>query len=178
MRFLLKRDYEPQIRAHVRNIVSGHNDYTVEDAEDAAIEEASGYLRSRYNVEATFLEIPLHDSAGQYNEGDYVRDNNDRIYEALVDDPGADLKDDTEWNAKDPRNKKLVTIIVDLTIYLLFTNTGRQLSELRVKRYDDAIEWLSNVQKEMLQPDLPLANVDQPSTQFLLGSNKKLRTKW
>lgn len=178
MRFLLKRDYNAQIREHVRNVISAHNDYTLEDAEDAAIEEASGYLRHKYDMSLTFIPISLFSGSEQYNEGDYVADPADKIYKALVNDPGTDLQDTSKWMPHDPRNKKLVAVVVDLALYLLFTNTGRQLSELRVKRYDDAIDWLERVQKELIQPDLPLQDENNPSGQFLLGSNTKLRDKW
>jgi hypothetical protein len=178
MRYLLKRDYASQIRDHVRNTIAGHNDYTIEDAEDAAIEQASSYLRGRFDTAATFIQIPLFDTAEQYNEGDYVVDTKDRIYLALVDNPGTDLQDATDWQPKDPRNKHLVTIIVALTLYLLFTNTGKQLSELRVKRYDDAISWLEKVQKELLSPELPLIDTEQPSGQYIMGSDTKYRERW
>jgi phage gp36-like protein len=178
MRFLIKRDYAAQIREHVKNIIGGHNDYTIEDAEDAAIEQASSYLRGRYNLESTFPALPIFSSTAQYNEGDYVVSTADRIYKALVDDPGTDLSDTADWKPEDPRNKHLITIVVDLTLYLLFTNTGRQLSELRVKRYDDAIKWLEKVQKEELSPALPLIDEDKPSGQYLMGSDTKYRDRW
>lgn len=181
MRFLLPRDYNAQLRHSVKQAISRSNDYTIEDAEDAAIEQASGYLRSRYDVSKVFAPIPAHDADTQYNEGEYVYDPVDArntIYMALVDNPSADLKNTNDWKPKDPRNRHLITIIIDLSAYLLFTATGLPMSQLREKRYDDAIQWLVNVQKELVSPDLPLMDEDKPSGAYIMGANKKLRDKW
>jgi hypothetical protein len=178
MRWLLKRDYQAQIRDHVRQSITQANDYTLEDAEDAAIEQASGYLRHKYDMAKVFAPVMQYDSSAQYNEGEVVHDSMDRIYIAKKDSPGTNLLNTADWHAKDPRNKHLITVVVDLTVYLLFTNNGRTLSELRVKRYDDAIDYLERVQNETVQPDLPIAEGANPSGSFTLGSNLKLRNKW
>lgn len=178
MRFLIDRDYAPAIRDYIRKIVTGDQNFTQTDAEEAAVEIASTYLRSKYDVAEVFKGVSVFTTGTQWNLGDMVYSQN-KIYVALVNDPGDTLTDTAKWEPKDPRNKALVMVIVDIALYYLHSNLSPQnIPELRVKRYDDAIEWLSKVQKEMLIVDLPLLDPEVTSGTFTLGSRDKVSDRW
>jgi hypothetical protein len=51
--------------------------------------------------------------------------------------------DATKWTAGDNRNPQLVNYLIDIALYHVHTRIApRNIPELRVKRYDDAIKWL------------------------------------
>jgi len=77
------------------------------------------------------------------------------------------------------RNAKIVQIACDLTIYTLLNSIpGRFVSDIRVKRRDDAIEWLKGVQKGIIIPDLPLYDEEDSKNPIRFGSNTKLSSQW
>src|SRR5690242_9766040 len=54
MNFLVDDDFNVQIREYVKKIISGDSDETMTTAEAMAIEEMTGYLAVKYDVEAIF----------------------------------------------------------------------------------------------------------------------------
>jgi phage gp36-like protein len=177
-RFLIERDYAPTIRNYIKVLITGDNTFTQNDAEDTAIEIASTYLRTRYDVAKVFRGVNKFTPDQQWVIGDMVLSNN-KIYVALVNNPGDTLTDITKWETKDPRNKALIMAVVDIAIYYLNSNLAPQnIPELRVKRYDDAITWLNKVQQEKLIVDLPLLDAASPSGSFTLGSKEKVSGRW
>lgn len=81
--------------------------------------------------------------------------------------------------AGETRNEKIVQITCDLTVYTLLNSIpGRFVSDIRVKRRDDAIEWLKLVQKGMALPDLPLIDEEDSNNPIKYGSNTKLSSQW
>lgn len=177
-KWILDRDYKPAIRQEVKQVIMGNDDYTLKDAEQAAIEIVSGYLRSKYDTTLIFIHIPKFVTDTQYNLGDYVHDANDTIFKALVNNPGNILTDPAKWVASDPRNKALLMVVIDVTLYYLHSNISpRNMPELRVKRYDDAIAWLKMVQSEKVTPDLPILT-DVVTPNYTLGSREKTTDRW
>lgn len=78
----------------------------------------------------------------------------------------------TKWSSGDNRNAQLVMYMVDIALYHLFTRIApNNISELRVKRYNDAMAWLRDVSnEENIQAAIPKT---QPKTGFrvLWGSS-------
>lgn len=75
---------------------------------------------------------------------------------------GTALTDTTKWAAGDNRNQQLLTYVVDICLYHLHTRIApRNIPDLRVKRYDDAIQWLKMAGRGEITADLP---VIQPKT--------------
>ncbi len=70
---LTERDYLKVIRRdHLRALVDGDGSIRAA-AEEAAMQEAAGYLaRARFDVAAIFLAIPDWDASAQYADGDHV----------------------------------------------------------------------------------------------------------
>lgn len=57
----------------------------------------------------------------------------------------------------DNRNHQLVNICIDITLYHLHSRISpRNIPDLRVKRYDDALRWLRQISDGSLTADLPL----------------------
>ena len=76
------------------------------------------------------------------------------------------------------RNALLVMYVVDMLLYHLHSRINpNQIPEIRVKRYDDAIEWLKAVAKGTLSPALPLLtnNENENISKFTLGSQNRRR---
>jgi phage gp36-like protein len=82
------------------------------------------------------------------------------------------------WNkqGKD-RNQLLVMQAVDILLYHLHSRIpSSQIPDLRIKRYDNAIDWLKAVAKGTLSPNLPLiASESEPSAKFTIGSEPRRR---
>jgi phage gp36-like protein len=56
---------------------------------------------------------------------------------------GVNITDTDKWEAGDSRNSLLLDRVLDMTIYYMHKAIApRNIPELRVKAYDDAIEWL------------------------------------
>lgn len=64
---------------------------------------------------------------------------------------------DTAFAASgDARDHYLVMIVIDLTLYHLYSQTGhKDVPEHRDKRYTDALDWLKNAGRGQITTDLP-----------------------
>lgn len=74
------------------------------------------------------------------------------------------------------RNKQLVMIVVDVTIWNLSSKVAfANVSEIRELRYKSAISWLKMAERGQSNPDLPryAADPEKPNTRklFRFGSN-------
>ena len=73
----------------------------------------------------------------------------------------------------DDRQAQLVSLLVDITLYHLHSRiSARNIPDLRVKRYDDAIMWLKMVANGAISPDLPVIAPEQ-GKRTIWGSNTK-----
>jgi len=76
------------------------------------------------------------------------------------------------------RNALLVMYAVDMLLYHLHSRINpSQIPDLRMQRYENAIEWLMAVAKGTLSPALPLLTIEssENSTKFIIGSQKRRR---
>lgn len=70
--------------------------------------------------------------------------------------------DTTKWTAGDMRSAQMVMYCTDIALYILHTRIApRNIPELRVKRYDDAIKWLKNAAKGDITADIPVLQPKQ-----------------
>ncbi|WP_312399515.1 phage protein Gp36 family protein [Chryseobacterium sp.] len=143
MPFLQETDFEVQIRAWIKQIITQRKEDVGHKAELAAQAQMESYLRQRYDVKKIFSAT-----------------DNDR--DALI-----------------------IMYMVDITIYHLHSNIGSDLiPDIRVIRFNAAIDWLKAVAKGDISPDLP--EKEEPkegeegsgfqSTEF--GSNKKYSERY
>lgn len=76
------------------------------------------------------------------------------------------------------RNQLILMFAIDIAVYHLFCiHNPHNMSQIRVDRYDRAVEWLKGIQKGMISvdglPAAPSANDDKTSTPYLISSNPK-----
>lgn len=70
---------------------------------------------------------------------------------------GTAITDTTYWTKGDNRNQQLVNYVIDIALYHVHSRIApRNIPDLRVKRYDDAIKWLRMAGEGKITADLPL----------------------
>lgn len=73
-----------------------------------------------------------------------------------------DISNTTYWTAGDNRSQQLVLYIIDIALYHVHSRISpRNIPDLRVKRYDDAIKWLKMAAKGDITPNLPMIKPEQ-----------------
>lgn len=77
------------------------------------------------------------------------------------------------WVNSDNRDQQMVIYLVDLVLYHIHARIApRNIPDLRVKRYDDAISWLKMCAKGDITPNLPLIQPRQ-GNRIRFGGNIK-----
>lgn len=79
------------------------------------------------------------------------------------------------WNKTgEERNALLVMYAIDILLYHIHSRINpNQIPEIRVRRYDNALEWLKAVAKGTLSPNLPLLANNESISKFTLGSQTR-----
>ena len=161
MGFLKRRDYEQTIKSeHLNQLLKENLDYALEQDQNASIAEASAYLRVAYDVEKILLNIPDWLANKSYVTGDYVW-YNDNIYKALVDIPadGSNATTptvDSSWQLDDPRDAKLLQVIIDITLYHAHKRVSpTQVPHHRLLSHAQALEYLKMLSQGQLNANLP-----------------------
>jgi hypothetical protein len=68
-----------------------------------------------------------------------------------------DILNTNYWTAGDNRNQQLVSYTIDIALYHVHSRIApRNIPDLRVKRYDDAIKWLKMAGQGDITADLPI----------------------
>jgi hypothetical protein len=66
------------------------------------------------------------------------------------------------WLQYDNRSQQMVTVVIDICLYHLHSRISpRNIPDLRVKRYDDAKDWLMKCSKGDITPNLKLLEPNQ-----------------
>lgn len=87
-----------------------------------------------------------------------------------------DILNTTYWTKGDNRNQQLVNYVIDIALYHIHSRIApRNIPDLRVKRYDDAIKWLKMAGEGKITADLP---VIQPKSggRIRWGGNVRTQT--
>jgi len=164
MNYLIKPDYLKHIQSDNLTVITDGNDAYLDECEAIAIEEIKSYISSRYDVETIFADIPEFDVLLSYAIGNFVT-YLDVIYKCNVATTPGNLPTDTNfWSATDERSAKMVSIVVDLSLYHLHSRINpRNIPDLRGIRRDDAVRWLTETRDLKNNPSfLPVldANAD------------------
>jgi hypothetical protein len=71
--------------------------------------------------------------------------------------------DTSKWTLGDNRNAQVVNYMVDIVLYHIHSRIApKNIPDLRVKRYDDAISWLKNCAKgDWITASIPLIQPKQ-----------------
>lgn len=84
-----------------------------------------------------------------------------------------DILNTIYWIMGDSRSQQLVTYLVDITLYHVHSRISpRNIPDLRVKRYDDAIAWLKKCANGDVTPKLPVKQPRQ-GARIRFGGNVK-----
>jgi hypothetical protein len=179
MNYLLKSDFESLITGEDLDRLTNTTDRVWEKAEKSAIEEASSYMRNRYDVSQEFRSINLHVQTNAYALDDRVYvpngDDND-IYIALQDVPATTvITDPLFWKQTDDRNPKIVEVVMIVLLYSNYTRiNGSEIPAWLILRYDGGdvkqtggvIGYLKNIQRGTIETTVPLlADVADGTTQ-------------
>lgn len=77
------------------------------------------------------------------------------------------------------RNALIIMYCIDITLYHLHSQAAsNNIPELRQTRYNAAIDWLKDVNRDLLNPNLPLLDTSNPSVSITLGGDTKVAEKW
>ena len=88
--------------------------------------------------------------------------------------PSKWVTDTDYWTAGDNRSAQMVQYTIDIALYHLHSRIApRNIPDLRVKRYDDAITWLRRAAKGEITPNLPGIQPRSGGT-IRYGGNTKL----
>ncbi len=124
--------------------------------ENIAIESVISKLNNRYDISKIFFIISIYDSSSQYENNDVVY-YNDNFYIAIAPNTGIAPSNNLYWIQKDPRHPIIVSIVSDITIFLLHKRINpRKIPELRINAYNEAIEWLDSCRDNKENPILPI----------------------
>lgn len=116
-----------------------------------------------------------------------LKADNNTFYTCILATTAGDLPTDaTKFTAGDNRNQKLKTVVIDVTLYNLFSRiTPRNIPEIRQIRYDGAgnkdksehaIAWLEKVSNGKITPNLDVKlneddEIEQNTQRFSYGSS-------
>jgi len=160
MYFLQPADYNKQIRGDNLNLITD-NDYTILPAgELVALQEMTSYLTQRYDTSSIFAYTNQYSNTVTYNAGDRVYSSTTAstlyFYSNLSGNTANDPSNTIYWTQGDNRNQQIVLYAVDITLYHIHSRISqRQVPDLRVTRYNQAIDWLKMVAKGDITANLP-----------------------
>ena len=88
-----------------------------------------------------------------------------------------DILDTDYWTAGDNRNQQIVTYLVDITLYHIHSRIApRNIPDLRVKRYDDALKWLKMAARGEITANLPIIQPTQGGRIRFGGNIKQINS--
>lgn len=155
MAYLTDTNYYSRIKRELFAQLLANTTTEREDAEDAAQDEMISYLNSRFDVDAIFLNYPAFDATANYVKGQRM------VYTEIVYEAPQDLNpmgfNAANWKLIHKKNGLITRYCVDISLNDLYSRLQpTQIPDFRIKRRDDAIEWLQKVAKGDLDPALPL----------------------
>jgi hypothetical protein len=177
--FILPFDFDMTIRRDILAIVNQGNARAQQDAEETAVEMVRSYLKERYDCDQIFVNVHGFTQSATYSAGEIVYYNNGDNYAVYVctnSSVGNLPSNSSFFEMRDPRSKLIVMYCCDIALYCLFSSAAPQkLSDLRMKRFDDAVLWLKRVSKGEISPVLPAyTNPASSSDDVRWGSNQKM----
>jgi phage gp36-like protein len=85
---------------------------------------------------------------------------------------------DPKWTKADNRSQQMVMVMIDVTLYHVHSRISpRNIPDLRVKRYDEAIDWLKAAGQGKITANLPLRQV-KSGGRIRFGGNPKMINRY
>jgi phage gp36-like protein len=162
--YLTPADYDFQIRSEIKKLLQGQSKHRFSLAETAAVGQMKSFLSRRYDTAKIFFQVSEFDFGKAYVPGNlvYYKEETEtedayKVYECIQISAGGILPTDTNYFAESfKRDPFIIMYLVDITLYHLYSAQARlQMSEPRITRYDEALEWLKLVGAGKLDADLP-----------------------
>lgn len=188
--FLVKSDFYNVISSTDFALLTGGNNLIWQNELTRAQETVSAYLRARYDISNIFKSFILYTELTVFKAGDWVVDNVDNKYLCIANAVAGTLLSNTTYFTKtDPRNSKVVEMVVDVCLFGLFARLNNyDMPALRKERYDGndpkqqggAIGFLKLIAKGIVFLDLPLVEsrqTDQTGNVIMYGSATDSETK-
>lgn len=172
MGFVVRSDYKNIIKDDALNVIISNDNTRLARAELQAQSEMESYLRTRYKIAEVFINVAQYSAATTYNPDDHVVYQG-KIYYALQASTGNAPTDASYWTLGDLRSPVILMYLVDMALYHLHSSVSPQMiPELRMDRYDQAIDWLKRVMRGDIDPGLPKLD-DSAGELIRYGSNTK-----
>jgi phage gp36-like protein len=89
--------------------------------------------------------------------------------------------DTNEYQAGDTRNPTILMYVIDIVLYHLHCRLNpRQVPEIRVSRYQAAIDYLKDVAEGVVTPNVPIRKDDEDKDimNFRMGSNPRFKSDY
>lgn len=123
--FIRPEDYDATVHRDILDSVTRSDASLLEICEDRAVAEMRSYLSGRYDCDAIF---------GAGIEVTQCEDGTERV--------------------TDHRHPLILMMAIDIAVYHLFTiHNPQKMSQIRVDRYERAVEWLKQVSKMQIVID-------------------------
>lgn len=185
--FLIDYDLNAAIEANGSDSelvqITGNDDTVMQNGFLVAQSEMASYLSQRFDMPWELRDVNIWSNSVAYTVGDRiitVTNGTTVFYTALL--AGTNHTPDsspTYWKAGDDRNPQLVAYGLDIAIYSTFRRINpRYLPDLRVKRYDDAVRWLKQVNEGNVHPILKAIVLSPTSGRMSYGNGSGIPTNF
>lgn len=181
MIYLTALDLKSLIKDEHLSIINQSDNDILKNMEITAKDEMCSYLADRYNTDKIFIDVSPWSGTKNYVIGDHAYDaTNKKVRKAKQDHTNQPINSDTYWEDGDDRNKAIVMYLADMTIYHLYSSINpRNIPELRGIRYDAAKQWLRDVARLIVNPELPtLTEATDRVSQITYGGNQKRNLRY
>ena len=155
------------------NILADRDLSIAQQCNRIAIDEAAGYLSSRYDIETIFADPIEFNESTEYVVGDRIfvetpgatgEDSTYTHYSCILDTPAGattSITDTTYYEEGDTRDQKLLEVVMSISLFHLHKRlTPNNIPEFRIISYDgngdenimSAIKWLTMVRDRSIDP--------------------------
>jgi hypothetical protein len=172
--FILYDDFKAIATEEDLEVLTSGNDLTIKQCNQIAIDEAAGYLNTRYDVLSLFRDPIEYNVANANTEGDRVYTITQPVeedvythYLCIQDAPAGTLITNTDYFTEgDSRDQKLLEVTMSMSLFYIHKRlTPNNIPAFRQLYYDgstadgesdknimSAIKWLTDIQSGQLNP--------------------------
>ena len=162
------KDYDRLIRTENLSDVISDDTSLLRKMELTAQEEIESYLRHHFDVSILFSGFQIWNASTAYLLEDKTlisyETKEGSLYIPKVDTAAGESPETNpeKWTQTDTRHQFLLSIFIDVTLYHAHSRVNpRNIPEMRIERYRDAIEWLKKVNSGSLTPAFPILETEE-----------------
>lgn len=171
--FVLLHDLNTIATEEDLNVITSQNLPLINQTTEMAIDEASAYLRVKYDLDRLFQAPELYSTGDTYTIHDRIYTSGTEIthYTCIATGAtsGTPITDTTFFKVKDSRDNKLLEVIMSISLFYLHKRLSpNNIPFHRVMAYDgngdtnimSAIKWLGIVQDGSIELEWPKGGED------------------